>query len=242
MAKLVIKLNDEVQDHVEIKQGDMKIGRKPGCDVVLDNLAVSGEHANIFTIGEDSFIQDLNSTNGTFINNKRITKHHLRNGDQVMIGKHTLVFLTERAPQVERPTEEFAKTVIINPARSEVPVPAPARVSPAPAHVAPAPPPPPAPASHHHAAGHAAGHGSLVIVSGPNNGKRVELVKEVTSLGKTGKRAATIVRTPEGFRLKSGDGDTATKLNGRSVDTTGTLLKNGDIIDVAGTRLQFYLK
>jgi pSer/pThr/pTyr-binding forkhead associated (FHA) protein len=88
MAKLVVKFDNDVLDHVEIKQGDMKIGRKPGCDIHLDNLAVSGEHANIFTIGEDSFVQDMGSTNGTFINNKRITKHHLRNGDTVVIGKY----------------------------------------------------------------------------------------------------------------------------------------------------------
>jgi hypothetical protein len=233
MAKLVIKLNDEVQDHIEVKQGDMKIGRKPGCDVVLDNLAVSGEHANIFTIGEDSFIQDLNSTNGTFINNKRITKHHLHNGDQVVIGKHTLVFLTERAPQVDHPTEEFAKTVIINPSRSDAPASAPAKLPPAPPRAAPAPV---------HAAPPPVVHGSLVIVSGPNNGKRVELVKVVTSLGKTGKRAATISRTDLGYRLKCGDGDTSSKLNGRPIDSNGALLKSGDIIEVAGTRLQFYLK
>jgi hypothetical protein len=234
MAKLVIKLNDEVQDHVEIRQGDMKIGRKPGCDVVLDNLAVSGEHANIFTIGEDSFIQDLNSTNGTFINNKRITKHHLRNGDQVVIGKHTLVFLTERAPQMERPTEEFAKTVIINPTRSEPPA--------APKKAPPAPPAPRAAAPAAPAAHPAPTHASLVIVSGSNNGKRIDLVKEVTSLGRTGKRAATIVHTDDGYQLKSGDAEMPAKLNGRPVDSTGTKLHNGDIIEVAGTRLQFYLK
>src|SRR5581483_2347837 len=95
MAKLIIKLNNEVVDHIDLKQGDMKIGRKPGCEIVLDNLAVSGEHANIFTIGDDSFIQDLNSTNGTFINNKRVAKPHLRNGDTVGIGQHSLVYLHE---------------------------------------------------------------------------------------------------------------------------------------------------
>lgn len=113
MAKLIVKFNNEVADHIDIKQGDMKVGRRPGCEVFLDNLSVSGEHANIFTIGEDSFIQDLNSTNGTFINNKKITKHHLRNGDAVVIGKHTLIYLTD---QVAAKPQDFAKTVIINPA------------------------------------------------------------------------------------------------------------------------------
>jgi pSer/pThr/pTyr-binding forkhead associated (FHA) protein len=57
MAKIIIKFNNEVIDHIDLRQGDMKIGRKPGCEIMIDNLAISGEHANIFTVGEDSFIQ-----------------------------------------------------------------------------------------------------------------------------------------------------------------------------------------
>ena len=95
MAKFIIKLNNNVVDHVELGQGDMKIGRKAGCEIHLDNLSVSGEHANIFTIGEDSFVQDLGSTNGTYVNNKKITKHHLKNGDSIAVGKYTLVYLSE---------------------------------------------------------------------------------------------------------------------------------------------------
>jgi len=228
MAKLIIKFNNDVVDHVELKQGDMKLGRKPGCDIVLDNLAVSGEHANIFTIGGDSFIQDLNSTNGTFINNKKITKHHLRNGDQVVIGKHTLVYLSD-AGQSERPTEDFAKTVIISPSAREAIAPI----------AAPSPPPPPAaavaptaPAPH---------QGALFVLSGANSGKRIELTKAITNLGKTGRRAGSIMRESDGYTLTAGEDDPP-KLNGRPVAADGAKLKNGDIIEVAGTRLQFYLK
>jgi predicted component of type VI protein secretion system len=228
MAKLIVKLNNDVLDHIEIKQGDMKVGRKPGCDVVLDNLAVSGEHANIFTIGDDSFIQDLNSTNGTFINNKRITKHHLHNGDQVVIGKHTLVYFTDQPTATERPTEEFAKTVIINPTRVE-----PAAPPRAPAARPAVAPPAPAPKPQQHV-----GQGSLVIVG---SNKRLDLVKNVTSIGKTGKRSGTITRHDDGYVLQAGD-DEPIKLNGRPVTHEGTRLKNGDIIDVGGTRLQFYQK
>jgi pSer/pThr/pTyr-binding forkhead associated (FHA) protein len=221
MSKLIVKFNNDVVDHVDIKQGDMKIGRKPGCDVFLDNLAVSGEHANIFTIGEDSFVQDLGSTNGTFINNKRITKHHLRNGDQVMIGKHTLTYMSDQA---SKPNEDFAKTVIINPSSQA------AAAAPEPRPI-PAPPPPP-PIDR---------HGALFVLSGPNSGKRIELTKSVTNLGKVGKRAGTITRGREGYTLAPGE-DEAPKLNGRQVTPNGDSLKNGDIIEVAGTRLQFYFK
>ncbi|MDX1487984.1 MAG: FHA domain-containing protein, partial [Acidiferrobacterales bacterium] len=112
MAKVILMYNKKVLDQFDLPQGDMKIGRRPGSDIVVDNMAVSGEHANIFTIGEDSFIQDLGSTNGTFVNNKRITKHHLKNGDVVTIGKHTLSYVDERET---KPADDFAKTVIIAP-------------------------------------------------------------------------------------------------------------------------------
>jgi len=221
MAKLIVKLDNDVIDHIEIKQGDMKIGRKPGCEIHLDNLAVSGEHANIFSIGEDSFIQDMNSTNGTFINNKRITKHHLRNGDNVVIGKYSLTYLSDAASAAK---EDFAKTIIINPSFKE-----------APAAAASASRPVTTPTPEQQAA--------LFVLSGANSGKRIEVTKTVTNLGKTGKRSGTITRTAQGFMLETvNEGEDPPKLNGKSLPSGGTPIKNGDIIEVAGTRLQFYLR
>lgn len=78
MAKVILKYETKVLEEFELGQGDMKIGRRPNSDITIDNMAVSGEHANIFTIGDDSFVQDLGSTNGTYVNNKKITKHHLK--------------------------------------------------------------------------------------------------------------------------------------------------------------------
>jgi pSer/pThr/pTyr-binding forkhead associated (FHA) protein len=221
MAKFILKFNNDVVDHIELRQGDMKIGRKPGCDIVLDNLAVSGEHANIFTIGGDSFIQDMGSTNGTFINNKKIVKHHLRNGDAVVIGKHTLVYLTDATASAAA-SDDFAKTVIINPAANREP-----------ASAAATPPP---------ARRLADQQGALFILSGANSGKRIELTKAVTNLGKTGKRTGSITRGNDGYTLTPGDDEEIPKLNGRPVPREGMALKNGDIIEVTGTRLQFYMK
>lgn len=227
MAKLIVKLDNDVIDHIEIKQGDMKIGRKPGCEIHLDNLAVSGEHANIFSIGEDSFIQDMNSTNGTFINNKRITKHHLRNGDSVVIGKYSLTYLSDAGSAAK---EDFAKTIIINPSFKEVPA------ATAPAHR-------PAPSAAAHSAPAAEQQAALFVLSGGNSGKRIEVTKAVTNLGKTGKRSGTITKTAQGFMLEAvNEGEDPPKLNGKSLPSGGTQIKNGDIIEVAGTRLQFYLR
>jgi len=225
MSKFIVKFNNEVVDHIDIAQGDMKVGRRPGLEIHLDNLAVSGEHANVFTIGEDSFIEDLGSTNGTLINNKKITKHHLRNGDSVVIGKHELIYVSDSADADEpSPENDFAKTVIIGPGS----MPSPAAES---------------AASGKGASDKDARKGAVFVLSGANSGKRIDLIKQVTSLGRTGKKAGTITVGSEGYTLApvSGSNENPT-LNGRQVPASGALLKNGDIIEVAGTRLQFYYK
>lgn len=229
MAKLIIKLNNEVVDHVDIKQGDMKIGRKPGCEIVLDNLAVSGEHANIFTIGDDSFIQDLDSTNGTLINNKRVAKHHLRNGDVVVIGQHSLLYLQETSRPVERDSDEFAKTVIINPMTPTAPTTKPA--------------PQPVPRNNDAAAKiNDQPAAALFVLDGKSSGRRIDITKSVTNLGRTGRPAGVITRMPDGYTLRAASDQDLPKVNGREVLGAGIKLRNGDIIEVVGTRLQFYLK
>src|SRR3972149_4539577 len=232
MAKIIIKLNNEVVDHIDLRQGDMKIGRKPGCEIVLDNLAVSGEHANVFTIGDDSFIQDLGSTNGTFINNKRLAKHHLRNGDTVVIGQHSLLCLQqETAKQADRSNDEFAKTVVITPmAPTTTPITKSTTAPPTPSATDVA-----AKANDQSAA-------ALFVLDGKSSGRRIDITKSVTNLGKTGRPAGVITRTADGYALRAaGDQDTP-KVNGRGVPDVGVKLRNGDIVEVAGTRLQFYLK
>jgi len=226
MAKLIIKFNDVVIDQIVLKQGDMNIGRRPGSEILLDNMAVSGNHASIFTIGEDSFVQDLNSTNGTFVNNKRASKHHLENGDVVTIGNHSLTYLNEKAG---KSGPDFAKTVIINPQKQEEML---AQAGKA-ASVA-AKEQPPAVDSR---------LGSLFILSGANNGKRIDLTSSVTNLGRAGKRAGIISRAGNGrYILLPGDNNEAPRLNGAKVSASGEELKNGDVIEAADSRMQFYLK
>ena len=240
MAKIIIKFNNDVVDHIDLSQGDMKIGRKPGCDIFIDNLAVSGEHANIFTVGEDSFVQDLGSTNGTLVNNKKIVKHHLKNGDIIMIGKHSLIYLNE-STRLQEP-ENFAKTVIISSTAREVMDPRKeskptqgVSVTPAITLETKSKDAPEANKTDRRR------YGAIFVLSGVNSGKRIELTKRVTSLGRTGKRAGCITHTSEGYVLTGGEEEPPT-LNGRPIPQEGANLKNGDVIEVAGARLQFYLK
>jgi len=222
---MILKFNDVVIDQIVLKQGDMNIGRRPGSEILLDNMAVSGNHASIFTIGEDSFVQDLNSTNGTFVNNKRISKHHLDDGDVITIGNHSLTYRNEKAAKSD---PGFAKTVIINPQKQEEMLTQASKLAKTAEPAAPA---------------IDTRKGSLFILSGANNGKRIDINSAVTNLGRPGKRAGVISRTGNGrFILLPGDNKEPPRLNGVKVGASGEELKNGDVIEAADSRMQFYLK
>lgn len=92
MGKLVIRFQGRIVEEVNLKLGDMKIGRKPPCDIILNDAGVSAEHAVVNTVGIKSTIQDLDSTNGTFIENKRIKQHQLKHGETIIVGEHTLIY------------------------------------------------------------------------------------------------------------------------------------------------------
>jgi predicted component of type VI protein secretion system len=92
MAKLVLKFEGQVLKEIPLKKSSFSIGRTPGNDVVIDNLAVSGHHARLSVDQDHYIIEDMNSLNGTFLNNQRIRRSTLKEGDEIMIGKHTLVY------------------------------------------------------------------------------------------------------------------------------------------------------
>jgi pSer/pThr/pTyr-binding forkhead associated (FHA) protein len=123
MAKLILSVDGQVLKEYTLSKERTLIGRKPHNDIQIDNLAVSGEHAAIITILNDSFIEDLGSTNGTMVNGKPIKKHFLQNNDVVEIGKHKLKYFND-APAAAT-AADFEKTMIIrNPAKAG-PTPAP---------------------------------------------------------------------------------------------------------------------
>ena len=139
MAKLILSVDGTVLKEITLTKERTILGRKPHNDIQVDNLAVSGEHAAIITILNDSFIEDLNSTNGTLVNGKPIKKHFLQNNDVIEIGKHKLKYFNDAPAQAS--TGDFEKTMIIRKAPSAAPAPA------APPSQAAAPAPTPAPAA-----------------------------------------------------------------------------------------------
>lgn len=237
MAKLVLSLNGAVQGEYELNQERMSIGRKPDNDIPIDNLAVSGKHALIITILDDSFLEDLGSTNGTYVNGKLVKKHALKNGDIVAIGKHELKYVNENATADD---EEFEKTMIIKPGSASAAVAAAQAAEKAGAAAA-------------QARGAVAGTpaaggmplGRLTVLNGPIAGKELELTKALVTLGKPGSQVAVISRRPQGYFIthieSDGDGKRYPVVNGEPIGPKAHLLKNNDLIELAGIKMEFTL-
>jgi predicted component of type VI protein secretion system len=115
MAKLILSMDGLVLKEIPLTKERTTIGRKPHNDIQIDNLAVSGEHAVIVTILNDSFLEDLGSTNGTVVNGSPIKKHFLQNNDVIELGKYKLKFIGEAAPMHAADKADFEKTMVLRP-------------------------------------------------------------------------------------------------------------------------------
>lgn len=237
MAKMVLSMNGAIQGEFPLEKERHSIGRKPDNDIQIDNLAVSGKHALIITILDDSFLEDLGSTNGTYVNGKLVKKHALRNGDVIGLGKHELKYVNDHATADD---EEFEKTMIIRPGSAS------AAVAAAKAAEQAAPPPPALVAG---AAKPAPGGGmplgKLQVLNGPIAGKELELTKALITLGKPGTQVAVISRRPQGYFLThiEGDGqnDNFPVVNSTPIGPQAYAIQNGDIIELAGIKMEFNL-
>src|SRR4249920_580388 len=111
MAKLILSLDGMVIREYPLTKERTTLGRKPHNDIVIDNLAISGEHAMIMTILNDSFLEDLGSTNGTLVNGQPVKKHFLQSSDTVEIGKYKLKYMNEAPASLSQ--AEFEKTMVL---------------------------------------------------------------------------------------------------------------------------------
>ena len=228
MARMLLSLEGVVIREIVLTKEYTTFGRRPYSDVVIDNLAVSGEHAAVRLLGDDVVIEDLQSTNGTFVNGERVRRHVLQGGDTVEIGRYQLKF--QRPAAAEQPPEGSEKSradeeaiygsgPVFGPDSELPPSTFPDTAMPTDMHmVRPA---------------------VITVLSGAAAGRKVELVKVVTTIGKSGIGIASITRRPQGFSLAHVEGAAQPTVNGEAVGTSPILLRNGDLVELAGIRMQF---
>ena len=222
MPKMIVSIDGVVIKEVQLTKDRTSIGRRPYNDIVIDNLAVSGEHAVLQMMGNEVYLEDLSSTNGTYVNGKAVKKQLLQNSDTVEIGKYKIKYINE----VTGPT--FEKTMILKAGSLVPPAARPAAGSPPAAGAHPAP-----------AAALAPTKATIKVLSGAAAGREVPLVKVVTTIGKPGVAVAAITHRPQGFVVAHVDGSTKPTLNGTPIGAEAVSLKNGDLLELAGTQMQF---
>lgn len=239
VAKLITTSSSGEQEEFLLTNETTTIGRKPNNDIHIDNLSVSGKHAQVITILDDSFLEDLGSTNGTYVNGKLVKKHALDHGDNITLGKYQITYQSSSGG-VE---QDFEQTMIIRPGEVGMPEEAGGReldksmqkISAAIAsEVASAAPSP-----------IANKEACLQLLSGANAGKELILTKALTTIGQPGVQVAAITRRPQGFFLIHVDGgpnNSVPKVAGTPIGSSAHELKSHDIIEVAGVKMEFYLK
>lgn len=251
MAKLILSLEGSVIREVPLDKERVTIGRKAQNDIQIENLAVSSEHARIVTILNDSFLEDMGSTNGTLVNGQPVKKHILQNNDLIEIGKYKLKFINDGPAATQTTVEDFERTMVLRapsaaaprPAPSIPPAPVPA-AAPAPAAVAtPKPVAAPAPAAPA-LSGAAApvAQACIQIMSGPGVGKELPLTKSLTTLGKPGVQVAVITKRPQGYFITHVEGANFPVINGRTLDNQAHGLSDHDLIEIAGVKMEFFFK
>ena len=208
MPKMIVSIDGVVIKEVQITKDRTTLGRRPYNDIVIDNLAVSGEHAVLQMEGDDVYLEDLNSTNGTYVNGKAAKKQLLQDGDTVEVGKYKIGFFNDAA------SNSFEKALVVN-----------ANAGGLTAAAAPAAPEPL--------------HASIKVMSGAAAGREVMLTKVVTTIGKPGVAVAAITRRQRSFFVHHVEGAGNPALNGVPIGADPVAVKNGDLIELAGTQMQF---
>lgn len=248
MGKLVVSLDGVVIKEVQITKEKTSLGRRPYNDIVIDNLAVSGEHAVLQLVGSDVFIEDLNSTNGTYINGKAVKKQLLQHNDTVEIGKYKIKYLVEQG-------SDYEKTMILRPGQTVTPgmgmgsSTVTTGFGSAAASTTAAEPRPTYGSTNPGGLGGGMGGGfgalspqtpaSIKVLNGAAAGREVALSKVVTTVGKPGVQVASITKRPGGYVFAHVEGSSRPTVNGTPVAAEPVHLKSGDVIELAGTQMQF---
>ena len=265
MARLILSLDSQVLAEYNMSKERYTIGRLPDNDVRIDNPAVSGHHSLIINILNDSFLEDLNSTNGTYVNGKLIKKHALQHGDVITIGHHQLRFSDQQTTETEQ--DEFEKTMVIPAGQQNAEQLAKAEEAAAAAASADAeiraddgaradikvdmPDPAPEPAAHTatsagidpSSAPNALPLAKLQVLSGAFAGRELELTKALTTLGRPGVQVAAITRRAEGYymvHVESGEEGDYPLVNGQPIGAQARKLADNDVLQLAGVKMGFF--
>lgn len=232
MPKLILKFNEAVLKEIPLDREQLTIGRKPDNDVVIDNPAVSGHHAKLARVQAVYFLEDLGSTNGTFVNEKKIDKKQLRDGDRVTIGKHLLLFEDEvKGVSVAPAAVDTDKTMILDTQKQREMLKAEQTLGGKPKER----------------------FGVLQVLAGGTDKKEYHLTGRLAIIGSqdgatvklTGwfapKVAAMISRRPDGYNISLSEESKKVLVNGMPVQGRADL-KDGDLLEVAGVKMSFLLK
>ncbi len=232
MARLVLMFNKQVIKEFPFLKESVTIGRRPENTISIDNLAVSGYHARIDRTGPDFILTDLQSTNGTFVNDKRVMSRKLRHGDNVIVGKHTLLFIAGDDSTDPGESMDLDRTMMLDTEKQ--------RELLAKQKRPPAKPPKPKKI------------GVLSFIDGSDRSE-VALIKKLTRLGKSpnsevslsgmfiGSTAATISKRPSGYTITFIGGLVKLKVNGEVVKGN-VALQDFDTVELGAHKFQFYQK
>ena len=221
MPRLVLSLDGVVLREVSLTKDRTTIGRRSHNDLVIDNLAVSGEHAVMIMSGNDVYLEDLGSTNGTTVNGQPIKKHLLQHADTVEIGKYRIRFLANGSAEggnVDIDTSQPLRREFYGPGPTTIQIRPPgSSLEDAPQH----------------------GTAMVKIMSGANAGRELALVKALTTIGRPGHQVAVITRRPTGYFIAHVEGDIYPMVNGHNLGSAAHPLKDKDVIELAGVKMEF---
>ena len=210
MPKMIVSIDGVVIKEVQLTKDRTSLGRRPYNDIVIDNLAVSGEHAVLQISGHEVYLEDLNSTNGTYVNGGAVKKQLLQSNDLIEIGKYKIKYVNDSTPtDSEQSILTKASSTVNFTANSDLN-----------ANVVGA---------------------AIKVMSGPAAGREVALIKIVTTIGKPGVGVAAITKRHQEFVIAHIEGTDRPYVNGALISSEPVILNHGDILELAGIRMQFLL-
>ena len=212
MPRLIVSIDGVIVKEVQLTKDRSTLGRRPYNDIVIDNLAVSGEHAAIVMQGGETSIEDLGSTNGTYVNGHSVKRQKLEHDDVIEVGKYKVRFVEGAGEGLSAPAALAAAAPSVPmgiDSSATIPVDIEARGP------------------------------RIRVLNGSATGRIMELTKVVTTIGKPGVAVAAITKRQHGYVVHHVEGAGNPSLNGAPIGTDPVSLKNGDLIELAGTQMQF---